>query len=252
MVMAAMKPETHDSDDSGVERSLAHELLSEEELLYFAGQKKKKNKLLSSILPKRSAAKTALDQPLDKPAYPNTALGQVENITDAKPPTDQKRSNLKNTSPRTPNTEITSSEESVPEKTSALPTTLPTKKGSGLKIIGASVVFILLVVVAVIFSLTTSNSSSSSENLAAAKDKPSIELADKEPIATKEIVADNNATATNFSSTEEDNKQSSLSEQKTNQEVVEEQSLQNEESASVSYEDFAKEAQSTLYRDSDY
>lgn len=37
-----------------------------------------------------------------------------------------------------------------------------------------------------------------------------------------------------------------------NQEVAEGQVLQNDESASVSYEEFAKEAQTTLYRESNY
>ncbi len=122
----------------------------------------------------------------------------------------------------------------------------------------------------------TSNSSSTSENVAAAEDKPSI----------KQSVANNHATVTPSSSSDEDN-QVILSEQKTelasdadesessnatasidseedkdpsvtkppltsNQEVAEGQVLQNEESASVSYEDFAKEAQTTLYRESDY
>ena len=123
----------------------------------------------------------------------------------------------------------------------------------------------------------TSNSSSTSENVAAAEDKPSI----------KQSVANNHATVTPSSSSDEDN-QVILSEQKTelasdadesessnatavqnatasidseedkdpsvtkppltsNQEVAEGQVLQNEESASVSYEDFAKEAQTTLY-----
>ncbi len=122
----------------------------------------------------------------------------------------------------------------------------------------------------------TSNSSSTSENVAAAEDKPSI----------KQSVANNHATVTPSSSSDEDN-QVILSEQKIelasdadesessnatasidseqdkdpsvtkspstpNQEVAEGQVLQNEESASVSYEDFAKEAQTTLYRESDY
>ncbi len=122
----------------------------------------------------------------------------------------------------------------------------------------------------------TSNSSSTSENVAAAEDKPSI----------KQSVADNHATVTPSSSSDEDN-QVILPEQKTElasdadesessnatasidseedkgpsvtkppltpkQEVAEGQVLQNEESASVSYEDFAKEAQTTLYRESNY
>jgi hypothetical protein len=157
-----------------------------------------------------------------------------------------------------------------------------TKKGVKVKIIAAGVVLILLVVIAGIFSLMTSNSSSTIENVSAAEDQPSI----------KQSVADNHATVTPSSSSDEDN-QVILSEQKTelasdadesessnatavqnatasidseedkdpsvtkppltsNQEVAEGQVLQNEESASVSYEDFTKEAQTTLYRESDY
>lgn len=232
-----MQNSSNDSDNEaydGVDRSLARELLSEEEMQYFAGQKK--NKPLSSIFSKRSAATTALEQHVDKPVEADTLLLQQT--------------------------------ENHPNDT--------TKKGSKVKVIAAGVVLVLLVVIAVIFNLMTSNSSSTSENVAVAEDKPSI----------KQSVADNHTTVTPSSSTDEDN-QVILSEQKIElasnadesessnatasidseedkdpsvteppltpkQEVVDGQVLQNEESASVSYEDFAKEAQTTLYRDSDY
>jgi len=178
-------------ENNGIDRSLAHSLLSEEELQYFSGQKKN-NKLLSTIF---------------------------------------------------------------------------TNKGSGLKIVAASMVLVFLGAAAVLFSLNTTDSSST-EDLVATANKPSIAPANEEPIAPKQIVTDNRTAAvtentsaspdnieiddTKTDSTKSDDPLGDKQISQSNQEVAEGQSLQADKQTTVSYEDFAKEAQSTLYRDSDY
>jgi len=178
-------------ENNSIDRSLAHSLLSEEELQYFSGQKKN-NKLLSTIF---------------------------------------------------------------------------TNKGSGLKIVAASMVLVFLGAAAVLFSLNTTDSSST-EDLVATANKPSIAPANEEPIAPKQIVTDNRTAAvtentsaspdnieiddTKTDSTKSDDPLEDKQISQSNQEVAEEQSLQADKQTTVSYEDFAKEAQSTLYRDSDY
>ncbi|MGM8885527.1 hypothetical protein ACS8FD_06250 [Psychrobacter sp. 1U2] len=170
-------------ENNSIDRSLAHSLLSEEELQYFSGQKKN-NKLLSTIF---------------------------------------------------------------------------TNKGSGLKIVAASMVLVLLGAAAVLFSLNTTDSSSTEDLVA---------TANEDPIAPEEIITDNRTAAVTentsaspdnieIDSAKTDSKKSDdpLGDKQisqSNQEVAEEQSLQADKQTTVSYEDFAKEAQSTLYRDSDY
>lgn len=260
--------ETHDS----VDRDLARELLSEDELRYFAGQKKK-SKPKSSTSAKRDTLKSAPEESL---SY-DSVKAITRFVTNAK--NQQAYTNLN------------------PEKTS----TLLTKKGSGLQILIASIILVLLVSAAVIFTLKANDSLPTSKNLSSANDKASIDRPIDKQMTISETSSDDNDTAVSISNASTDNDTNSASSvnevmtpnvpvenanihtealtaanvsnndsakdnnqpipkpivtkktSKANKEVAKEQPKnQNEQQDTVSYEDFAKEAQSTLYRDSDY
>ncbi len=262
-----------DDDYTSVNNSLAHELLSEEELRYFAGEKKQKNKLILSIFSKRKAANTTSAASIDHDL--------VKTLDESNPKTDPQPDNLK------PNSKQASSQST---------SIVSTKQGSGLKVIGASVGLVLLLLLVAVLGLKLSDSSSNSKNLTAIKDKAVVDSSDKLQITNKETVIANSAATTvngankvdkqldhpikktkqnndidkiptTSTSNENSDAQTTLAAKsaanvsldntnkprlETTPELAgEPQTLANDIQTSVSYEDFAKEAQSTIYRDSD-
>lgn len=236
-------------DNRNKEKELARQLLSEEELRYF-DVKKRGNKLKRLLLNKRKNPNNISKESLDNDSV-HTITETVASFKEQQE--DTKLSSNKNSA-------------------------LLVMKGRGLPIIVASsLLFFLLLASVVVFTLKTGEnptskdlSSTDSESLA----EPAV---DKQTISNEAATnpsdsviknSTSNVAATSVSSQTESltvaksNNNESI---KGNDQLVAKQTLennkknakeqsteQNDKQATVSYEEFAKEAQITIYRDSDY
>ncbi len=238
-----------DHDNRNKEKELARQLLSEEELRYFSGNKKK-NKLKRLLLNKRKNPNSIPKESLDHDSV-NTITKTVASVKEQQE--DTKLSSNKNSA-------------------------LLVKKGRGLPIIVASSILVFLVVaLVVVFTLKTGGNPTTKDLSFADSESLADSAVDKRTLSTEtatdpsdSAIRNNtsNVPATSANSQTESltvAKSNNNESTKSNDQLVAKQTLennkqnakeqsteQNDKKATVSYEDFAKEAQTTIYRDSDY
>lgn len=232
--------------------SLARQLLSEEELRYFSGDKKRRS-VKKSVFVKRKASKESQKN------HPEHDLSYTITKTVASPKDHQNESKIYH------------------NKTSAV----LASQGRGLQILIASIILVLLLLVAIIFALKATDNLAT-KDLSSADSKSLVDPAtDKQSLSAKEPINSHLSDNQQLTSVEDDFDSSASSindnaassvpvanrkqqiDSATEQPVVkpasepepiakEQSTPQNDKQVAVSYEDFAKEAQITIYRDSDY